>query len=161
MYVPSTNTYTDMSMSRRRNKQKKPGKVTLAQILGYGGGSRLDQGGDLYTDAVTHGSTNLPTRFERLELLGDAVIGLAVAEGLMHLHNEGEMTAARSKIVCRRNLNRVAVGLGLHRALRHNVGNVEKTDLPGNCLEAVVGAVFLDLGYGMAARFAKAWLMKK
>jgi ribonuclease-3 len=121
----------------------------------------------LVEQALVHGSyvNENPgvavTSNERLELLGDAVLGLVVAEKLYqafpHL-TEGEMTKLRSAVVRRDTLARVAraVNLGdylyLGKGEEANGGRHKPTNLAG-ALEAVVAAVFLDRGIAVARDF--------
>jgi ribonuclease-3 len=95
---------------------------------------------------------------QRLEFLGDAVIGVAVAEELFR-HNpgwsEGELTHVRSTLVSGKTLAEVARSLALGRELymgrgAEGVGTRDRGSCLAAALEAVVGAVFLDQGYGPA-----------
>ena len=89
--------------------------------------------------------------FERLEFLGDSVIGTVVANYLyneLEEDNEGELTRMRSKIVSRDKLNSIGKELKL---LDHLICTGKKTlfgdDIYGNLLESLIGAVFIDKGY--------------
>ncbi len=92
---------------------------------------------------------------QRLEFLGDAVIGVAVAEQLFRLNpgwSEGELTHVRSTLVSGETLSEVARGLHLGRELymgkgAERVGTRDRSSCLAAALEAVVGAVFLDQGY--------------
>lgn len=100
---------------------------------------------------------------ERLEFLGDAVLGLIVAEQLYHAYpdvEEGRLTEWRAQLVCGPTLARVAVSLDLGSALllgrgeettggREREGNLERA------YEAVVGALLLDQGLEQARAFAE------
>jgi ribonuclease-3 len=89
---------------------------------------------------------------ERLEFLGDAVIGLVVAEALYERHRgwqEGELTRMRAQLVSRRNMAEVAqaVGLGQHLRLgkgEERSGGRRKVALLANAMEAVIAAIYLD-----------------
>jgi len=87
---------------------------------------------------------------ERLEYLGDAVLGTIVAEYLFKKYpgsDEGFLTKMRSKIVKRKSLNRIADKMGLDEFLtQYNNTRLSKSML-GNALEALVGAVYLERGY--------------
>lgn len=87
---------------------------------------------------------------ERLEFLGDAILDAATAEYLFKKYpaqDEGFLTQMRSKLVNRKTLNRVAEQMDLDTFLRqHGVSNISPTML-GNALEALLGAVYLDVGY--------------
>src|SRR5690606_6504328 len=87
---------------------------------------------------------------ERLEYLGDAVLGTIVAEYLFKKYpnaNEGFLTKMRSKIVKRKSLNKVGEKMGLDLFLaEYNPTRLSRSML-GNAVEALVGAVYLELGY--------------
>lgn len=91
---------------------------------------------------------------ERLEFLGDAVLGLAAAEALFAAHpewSEGELTRVRAQLVSRQHLAAVASAVGLGSFLRLSRGEErgglrQKATVLSNALEAVIGALFLDGG---------------
>jgi len=95
-----------------------------------------------------------PEDNERLEFLGDAVVGLAAAESLYLRYpelTEGDLTRLRSALVSRRHLGQVARELELGRYLllgrsEENSGGRSKPALLANAMEAVLGALFLDAG---------------
>ncbi len=95
---------------------------------------------------------------ERLELLGDAILDAIVCEYLFKKYpykEEGFMTELRSKIVNRKSLNEVGAKLGLLDYLKVNrksINDVSK-DLAGNTFEALVGAVYLDVGFDKTKKF--------
>ena len=93
---------------------------------------------------------------ERLEYLGDAVLGTIVAEYLFKKYpnsDEGFLTKMRSKIVKRKSLNRIADKMGLDVFLaEYNNTRLSKSML-GNALEALVGAVYLECGYRKTKRY--------
>ena len=99
---------------------------------------------------------------ERLEFLGDAVIGMAVAGELYRLHadwSEGELTEARSALVRGDTLARAAKGLRLGHYQymgkgEEAAGGRERASNLAATLEALVGALFLDQGYEAAQDFA-------
>ena len=98
--------------------------------------------------------------YERLEFLGDAVLGLATAERLYDEtpeHQEGELTRSKGHLVSARVLAKIARSLGLGELLRLGVGEDRsggrrKASLLADALEAVLGAVFRDGGYDEARR---------
>ncbi len=94
---------------------------------------------------------------ERLEFLGDAMLGMVVGEYLFCKYpssDEGFLTKMRSKIVKRKSLNDIAKQMELDELLIHyNPGSRISPSMLGNCLEALVGAVYLDGGYPKAKRF--------
>lgn len=95
-----------------------------------------------------------PEDNEQMEFLGDAVIGLLVAESLLKRFpelSEGEMTRLRSALVSRKHLGQVAARLKLGKYLllskgEERSGGRKKAALLANCMEAVVAALYLDAG---------------
>jgi ribonuclease III len=91
---------------------------------------------------------------ERLEFLGDAVLGLVVAETLFLLHpdwTEGELTRMRAQLVSRQHMAQVAGAIDLGRYIRLSKGEDRsglrrKSTVLSNTMEAVLGALFLDGG---------------
>ncbi len=96
---------------------------------------------------------------ERLEYLGDAVLGAVVAEYLFArfpYKEEGFLTEIRSRIVNRETLNSIAKKIGLRNLVEFNKSsrtNLSHKSLYGDSLEALIGAIFLDLGYKKCRRF--------
>jgi ribonuclease-3 len=104
---------------------------------------------------------------EQLEFLGDAVLGLVVAEILFRrfpdLH-EGEWTRLRASLVSRRHLAQVASALDLGSYLRlgrgeDRGGGRKKSTLLANCVEAIIGALYLDGGLAPVASFVQAYVV--
>lgn len=93
---------------------------------------------------------------ERLEYLGDAVLGTIVGEYLFQKYpnaDEGFLTKMRSKIVKRKSLNKIGDKMGLDVILtEHNNTRLSRSML-GNAVEALVGAVYLERGYWHTRRF--------
>ena len=93
---------------------------------------------------------------ERLEYLGDAILGAVIGEYLFKKYpnmNEGFLTKMRSKIVKRKSLNDIGERMRLDEFLtEYNNTRVSRSML-GNALEALVGAVYLEKGYKKTARF--------
>lgn len=90
---------------------------------------------------------------ERLEFLGDAVLGTIIADYLCHIYpteTEGVLTQMRSKLVNRQRLGDLAIKLGLHD-MTETAGNINSKNIPGNTFEAVVGAIYRDQGYRRTA----------
>jgi ribonuclease-3 len=98
---------------------------------------------------------------ERMEFLGDAVLGSVVAEVLFKMYpykDEGFLTELRSKIVNRANLNQLARKMGFDHLIEYDnrmVSNTRQGSLLGDAFEALIGAVYLDKGYD----FTKAFLI--
>lgn len=103
---------------------------------------------------------------ERLEFLGDAILGAVVADILYrHFGNkqEGFLTNLRSKIVCRKSLNELAVKLGLDKLVQHTgvITTGHNSFMNGNAFEAFFGAIYLDRGYAYCYRFMEQKVFKK
>jgi ribonuclease-3 len=104
---------------------------------------------------------------ERLEFLGDAVLGLVVAEALFESHpewREGELTRVRSRLVSRQHMAEVARAIDLGSQLRMSRGEERnglrnKGTVLSNGMEAVLGAMFLDGGLEPVKAFAGRWVM--
>lgn len=99
-------------------------------------------------------------RYERLEYLGDAVLGVLMAEYLYEKYpkgDEGYLTSMRSKVVSRKALNRIAEKMGIPQWMdlghSRNGRQGQTSSVPGNTLEALVGAVYIDRGWNAARYF--------
>lgn len=94
---------------------------------------------------------------ERLEYLGDAILGAAVADYLFKKYpfkDEGFLTEIRSRIVNRESLNLLARKLGINHIVQFDQKNVQLQQVVlGNTLEAIVGAIYLDKGYLRCKKF--------
>jgi len=93
---------------------------------------------------------------ERLEYLGDAVLGTIVAEYLFKKYpngNEGFLTKMRSKIVQRKSLNNIGDKMGLDMLLAEYNNTRLSRSMLGNAVEALVGAVYLECGYARTKRY--------
>ena len=89
---------------------------------------------------------------ERLEFLGDAILGAMVAEYLFKKYPyqpEGYLTELRSRIVRRETMNNVALRMGLNKLVQYNQNDrgLSRSHIFGNALEALIGAVYLDQGF--------------
>jgi len=104
---------------------------------------------------------------ERLEFLGDAVLGLVVAEALYAAHpewREGELTRVRARLVSRQHMAGVAesIGLGDHLRLSRSEergGLRQKSTVLSNAMEAVIAALYLDGGLAPVRAFVAARVM--
>jgi ribonuclease III len=113
----------------------------------------------LLEQALTHRSFG-PQHNERLEFLGDGVLGCAIAEELYSRFPslpEGKLTRLRASLVCEQALVEIAVDLAIAGMLRRGEGELSgdpqpRPSLLADAVEAVVGAVFVDGGYGAARR---------
>jgi ribonuclease-3 len=93
---------------------------------------------------------------ERLEFLGDAILGTIVAEYLFKKYpnsDEGFLTKMRSKIVKRKSLNKIGDKMGLDVLLTEYNNTRLSRSMLGNAVEALVGAIYLDRGYVGTKRF--------
>lgn len=97
---------------------------------------------------------------ERLEFLGDAVLGMVIAEFLFKKYpykDEGFLTEVRSRLVNREALNDVSRKIGLDRLIQYDGSRTRsmpaRTSMYGDALEALVGAVYLDKGFTFTQRF--------
>jgi ribonuclease-3 len=134
---------------------------SLENLLGYVPGNLR-----LYRMAFRHRSVAVEVKNgaknsnERLEFLGDAILGSVVAELLFKMYpykDEGFLTEMRSKIVSRSNLNQLAKRLGLdehiefdNKALGHNN---KQGSLLGDTFEAMIGAIYMDKDYNFTKNF--------
>jgi ribonuclease-3 len=104
---------------------------------------------------------------ERLEFLGDAVLGLVVAEALFAAHpewSEGELTRVRAQLVSRQHMAAVANSIELGNFLRLSRGEERgglrhKATVLSNAMEAVIGALFLDGGLKPVRAFVRQQVM--
>lgn len=90
--------------------------------------------------------------YERLEFLGDSILGSIISCYLYEHYpreNEGFLTQMKSKIVNRKNLNKVGEDLQLTRLIINQNANALGENIHGNLLEALIGAIYLDKGYDM------------
>lgn len=96
---------------------------------------------------------------ERLEYLGDSVLGMIVAEFLFTKYpykDEGFLTEIRSRIVNRESLNQISRKLGLDRLIEYDGnrrGMSPRSSMYGDALEAFVGAIYLDKGFRFTKKF--------
>jgi len=117
----------------------------------------------LYKAALSHRSVkeHAAENNERLEYLGDAILGAIVADYLFKRYpykDEGFLTEMRSKMVNRQQLNDIALKMGLKKVTQYNKydNSLRGSQIFGNTLEAVVGAVYLDKGYTATQK----WVLK-
>jgi ribonuclease-3 len=111
----------------------------------------------LLARALTHRSFSAD-HYERLEFLGDSVLGLAISDLLyarLGTLPEGDLSRVRANLVKQDTLHQLAVGLGLPELLRLGEGEVrsggqKRPSILADALEALIGAVYLDSGYTTA-----------
>ena len=94
---------------------------------------------------------------ERLEFLGDSVLGMVVAEFLFKKYpfkDEGFLTEIRSRIVNRESLNVLARRIGLDKLIEFDGHrNFHRTSMFGDAMEALIGAIYLDKGFAFTKKF--------
>ncbi len=116
-----------------------------------------------YKKAFTHRSVQMtdkkgnPINYERLEFLGDSILGSVIAAYLykkVPSGSEGYLTQMRSKIVSREHLNELGKDLNLIRFVKSNIDQANVGDnIHGNIFEALIGAIFMDKGYDFCQKF--------
>ena len=116
-----------------------------------------------YKKAFTHRSVQMtdkkgnPINYERLEFLGDSILGSVIAAYLykkVPSGSEGYLTQMRSKIVSREHLNELGKDLNLIRFVKSNIDQSNVGDnIHGNIFEALIGAIYLDKGYDFCQKF--------
>ncbi len=117
----------------------------------------------LYVTALTHSShkKELHNNNERLEYLGDAILGAVSADYLFKKYpykGEGFLTDMRTKIVNRQCLNEIALKIGLNHISIYNKADhsLKNSQIFGNALESIIGAIYVDKGYS----FVQRWIIK-
>ncbi|MFY8166405.1 MAG: ribonuclease III [Sediminibacterium sp.] len=140
-------------------KQSSDFEKNLIHLIGYRTTSIL-----LFQTALNHRSVkdNPSENNERLEFLGDSVISTVVADYLFKKYaykGEGFLTEMRSKMVNRQQLNSIALQMGLKKMTRFNKldNGLRTSQIFGNTLEALVGAIYLDKKYD----FTRKWIVEK
>jgi ribonuclease-3 len=134
-------------------------KKQLKNVLGFS-----PSNAELYKTALTHRSVrdSAADNNERLEYLGDAILSGIVADFLFKKYpyrEEGFLTEMRSKMVNRVTLNEVAIKMGLKKIVYFNKfdNSLKVSQIFGNTLEAVVGAVYLDKGF----KKTRTWVLER
>lgn len=142
---------------------------TLEEKLGY---TFSDPA--LLENALTHSSRANESRGklhsnERLEFLGDSILGMVVADHLYRNHPdlpEGDLTRTRSALVCEESLVEVAQELSLGEYLRlgkgeSSGGGRERPSIQADAVEAVLAAIYLDGGIGSARKFIQKFILRR
>ncbi len=137
------------------SKEEREFRQQLRNILGF---SPVKW--KLYKTALSHRSVRegADENNERLEFLGDAVLSIIVAHYLFMLYpykEEGFLTEMRSKMVNRNQLNDIGVKIGLKRITIYNRydNSLKISQIFGNTLEALIGAIYLDKGYSKTQKW--------
>ena len=110
---------------------------------------------ELYDIATLHKSSQKKLNNERLEFLGDSILNTVVSEHLFNKfpnEDEGVLSKKRSMIISRKYLNFIGEEIIEDVLIKHNVHKVTK-NMYGNCLEAIIGAIYLSEGAGKAKEF--------
>lgn len=117
----------------------------------------------IYLEAFTHRSTNEKNseghsqNYERMEFLGDAMLGSVIASYLYKMvpgGNEGYLTKMRSKVVSREHLNELGRDLQLIKLVKTTIPSEQfGGNIHGNVFEALIGAIYLDRGYKYCEKF--------
>ena len=141
--------------------------TTLEEKLGY-----TFQNPALLENALTHSSCANESRGklqsnERLEFLGDSILGMVVADHLYRNHPdlpEGELTRTRAALVCEESLVEVAAELNLGEYLRlgkgeESGGGRKRPSIQADAVEAVLAAVYLDGGIGSARKIIQRYIL--
>ena len=133
-------------ITRYKNPSEKKLAESIKNLFGF-----YPRNISLFEQALTHSSAAKHIKSnERLEFLGDSVLGTIVAEYLFSIlpnKDEGVLTQVRSRMVSRIQLNKLAVKLGIDKILRTDIkGNISYA-LYGDAFEALVGAIYLDTGF--------------
>lgn len=110
-----------------------------------------------HTSVATEIKKGVKNSNERLEFLGDAVLGAVIAHYLFQsfpFKDEGFLTKVRSKIVSRVQLNKLAAKLGINNFIETEInGSLSHRSVSGDAFEALIGAIYLDKGYKTASNF--------
>ncbi len=141
---------------RRKKQQRSEDEALIAfvkNIFGFTPGNIF-----LYKQAMRHRSiaatikAGVKDSNERLEFLGDAVLGTIVADYLFQKYpfrEEGFLTETRSKIVSRATLNKLGWKIGIHKHLltSPDLTKHPSSTLMGDAMEALIGAIYIDKGF--------------
>lgn len=139
--------------------------MSLHEILGF-----YPRHIEYYKTALLHSSVaqrnekGRPVNNERLEFLGDAVLGAVVGDIVYHHFSgkrEGFLTTTRSKLVQRDTLGKLAAEMGINELIKTAARNKSHNSyVGGNAFEALVGAIYLDQGYNACIKFMKKRILK-
>ena len=151
----------------KKKKRLEPDWKTLEQILGFAirdkeyyrlalidpSTTASDNGGKR---AAGRSKTTYNDNNDRLEFLGDSIIGAVVSETLYRTYPNspvGALSEQKAKIVSRKIGDTIAKRMGIDGLIQHSSENFLAKDAPGNALEAIVGAIYLDRGFDFAHQF--------
>ena len=139
---------------------------SLYNILGF-----YPRNIQLYKQALMHKSVRQrnekgrPQNNERLEFLGDAILDAVVGD-IVFRHFEGKregfLTNTRSKLVSRSTLGKLAQEMGISQLVKSEGHSTSHNSyMSGNAFEALVGAIYLDRGYGACMKFMERRILKQ
>ncbi|HEX7412521.1 MAG TPA: ribonuclease III [Bacteroidia bacterium] len=133
-------------INRYKNSSEKKLAQSIKNLFGF-----YPKNIALFQQALTHSSAAKHSKSnERLEFLGDSILGTIVAEylfGILPNKDEGVLTQVRSRMVSRNQLNKLAVKLGIDKILTTDIRGSISYTLYGDAFEALVAAMYLDIGY--------------
>lgn len=130
---------------------------SLKNILGF-----YPNNISLYKQAFRHSSVaneikdGVKDSNERLEYLGDAILGAVVSDFLFKTFpykDEGFLTKMRSRLVSRSSLNQLSLKFGINHFVDKNIDTVNHSSINGDAFESLIGAIYLDRGYHVTQNF--------
>ncbi|WP_420384596.1 ribonuclease III [Novosphingobium sp.] len=144
----------------------KPGELDPAArafLVALTGGALASDA--LWREALTHGSLGEPRDYQRLEFLGDRVLGLSIADWLFAdaAASEGKLSQRLNALVSRETCAEVARALDVGAHIRlgkqaRDDGGVHSDNILGDVMEALIGALFVERGFDAARDFVRrAW----
>lgn len=143
--------YFSKFLARRKNSLSEKDYFLSSEITKITGFAV--QNINLYREAFslkTSSKHKQSKNYERLEFLGDSVLGTIISCHLFATYpdaNEGYLTQMKSKIVNRKNLNKLGTELNLIKFLQNETTTSLSENIAGNLFESLVGAIYLDLDY--------------
>lgn len=149
--------------NRARNPEERLVRAWCRKTLGITPGDL-----PLYREALRHVSAipddrdDLPDN-ERLEFLGDSILDAIIGDHLFAQYpdkDEGFLTRLRSKLVSRTQLNMLAKHIDIERVIESNIAKGSESSVPGNAVEALIGALFLDKGFDRTRKVVVGLLTK-
>ena len=115
---------------------------------------------ELYNNAITHKSYDKTNNYEKLEFLGDRVLGLVISEKLLEKYpheKEGIIDKKFANLVNKKTCSQVAKKINLKKFIKLGLSHKKPTrsadKITSDCLEAIVGAIYLDGGLKSAEKF--------
>ncbi len=158
--------YRQIRLLKHRGKEP---YLSIYKMIGfYPDNIQLYKQALMHKSSVIESENGMNQNNERLEFLGDAILSAIVAD-IVYEHfedkNEGFLTNTRSKIVSRDSMNWIAKELGIEQMLRYSINHPfnegHNSNLLGNALEALIGAIYLDQGFKACYKFVNDVLIKK